>query len=141
MRIKRSEILKAIRTEKLKAGEFIHTKRFPTGDLDEYGSPFFKFRADKTCKVCAVGAVLRNKNIHDENIHYVAHNMFFVDNPIGSVDQNGDEKNALLQKHYLAALSIKFEKLAAKLGCGKRTKNALIRFVKANFPKTINVKL
>lgn len=129
MRIKRSEILKAIRTEKLKAGSFIHGKDV----VDEFG--YESYVTDKNCKVCAVGAVLRYKGIDSEDIDNFAGDVtgFYV-------GIEGDEFQELEDKNYLTALSVKFEKLAKKFGAGKRTRTKLVAFVKRHFPKTIAVK-
>lgn len=122
MLIKRREILKAIRTERLKAGSFIQ---------HSYGE-----YTDK-CKVCAVGAVLRQKGIDNNDIDTVA----YWATGDGDVTEHGNFKMALAEKNYLSALSIKFEQLALKYGCGVRTRNKLCNFVKKNFPKQIKVNL
>lgn len=122
MRITRKEVLKAIRTENLKEGS-------PISDRDGV--------LDKECKVCAVGAVLRQKGIDDESIHSTFYQVTFG---TYGVDGTGDEHKALRDKEYLGALSIKFEKLAANYGCGKRTRTRLTEFVKDNFPKQFNTR-
>lgn len=133
MRIKRSEILRAIRQEPLQYGNWIHDKN---GEQN----PFEQKEYDKTCKVCAVGAVLRQKGVKDEEINKRA-NEFLMCSFMPAPNEDGDEIEALKEKHYLSALSIKFEKLARRLGHGKRTRTRLAEFVKANFPKQFNVKI
>lgn len=125
MKVTRKQILQAIRTEPLKAGNWIHSK----GDTDPYLNI-----VDKTCKVCAVGAVLRTAGVPDIQIRSYG---FGINNSDRAISHKGDEKLELEYKNYLAALSIKFEKLARKLGAGKRTRDQLANFVKKNFPKTI----
>lgn len=116
MEITRRDILKAIRTEKLKAGSFVEIR------VDE-----------KPCKVCAVGAVLRNKGFQDQTISIIGDSLMMI-YPVSS---EGNEYEALDKKLYLNALSIKFEKLVESYGCGKRTREKLAEFVKDNFPKII----
>lgn len=122
MIITRREILKAIRTEKLKEGGFIHLNK------DELGY-------DDTCKVCAVGAVLRSAGVGNGSINIIAQLLLEA----GYYSDEGDEHTELEAKRYLNALSVKFEKLASVYGAGKRTKDKLAIFIKKYFPKTINV--
>jgi hypothetical protein len=133
MRITRSEVLKAIRTEPLRGGQWIFPKQ------DRHGQQVF----DKTCKVCAVGGLLRTKGIPDDEISVTLNDYMFYSDGVknGAVDECGDEKFALESKDYLTALSIKFEKLANKHGSGVHTRKKLAEFVKANFPKQFNVKI
>ena len=129
MRIKRSDILKAIRTEPLKAGNWIHEDLSSNTDEDFHSG----------CKVCAVGAVLRVKGISDEDIDFRAHEGL-MNLGVGCSEES-DEEFALEEKKYLNALSIKFEKLSRRLGNGKRTRAQLAAFVKKNFPKQFNVNI
>lgn len=126
MRIKRSDILKAIRTEPLKPDNWIHEDHVTDKPL--YNS---------SCKVCAVGAVLRQCGIPDNEISYRAR--FGLTGVFCGVSKDGNLEGALEAKLYLNALSIKFERLANRLGAGKRTRKQLADFVKKNFPKQFNV--
>lgn len=128
MRITRKEIIRVIRTERLKGGQWIQEDL--TNENDElYHSG---------CKVCAVGAVLRSKGVDNSDIDFRARTL--MDSAFGC-SESGDVEYALERKAYLNALSIKFETLAARLGAGKRTREQLIKFVKANFPKQFNVNI
>ena len=130
MRITRKEILKAIRTEKLQGGSFIEARRIS----NFYGRNEYVY--DSKCKVCAVGAILRQKGISDDKIQDTAYIATFL----SDVDDNGDLEVALEVKDYMGALSIKFERLYLSYGGGKRTKEKLAQFVKTNFPKEIRIK-
>lgn len=126
MRITRREILKAIRTERLQYGMFI------TPRLEDNN----RYVDDSFCKVCAVGAVLRQKGVPNHRIEDAAD----IVRIRGLVSSDGDEFEELKSKHYMNALSIRFEKLARKHGVGPKTKIKLSSFIKRHFPKTINVK-
>jgi hypothetical protein len=126
MKIKRREILEAIRTEKLLAGgSFIH------GRKDSLGNRII----DRNCKVCAVGALLRLKGIDSDLITLTAHD---ITGDYG-LTQDSNEFEALKKKQYINALSIRFERLYEKQGAGKKTRETLARFVKRHFPKEIRV--
>lgn len=134
MRITRREILKAIRTENLKGGTWIGARVNKDGDTV----------SDEKCTVCAVGGVLRAKGIACDLIDDVACDItrgFYGVAP--TTDDDGEEENsefdALKQKAYMNALSIRFERLYDKYGSGKKTREKLCRFVKRHFPKTIRV--
>lgn len=133
MIITRRDILKAIRTEKLKAGAFIETKKKwdVTNSVDVYYE-------DDTCKVCAVGAVLRQTGTSSETIEDRAYGITCQYGLTPRGDE-GDEFEAIKYNLYMNALSIRFERLAAEHGCGKKTRQKLAWFVKRHFPKTIKV--
>lgn len=127
MKIARKDVLKAIRTEKLRAGSFISGRIRADGKLVE----------DSRCKVCAVGAVLRQAGIPSEDIDNQAYNVLTLES---DWDDNGDEFKQLKDGNYLAALSVKFEKLAAKNGgVDPKTKSSLRNFVRRYFPKQFNM--
>ena len=95
---------------------------------------------DDECSVCAVGAVLRKAGIVGYLIASTA-----ASNLNSHFDYLGgasvmEVKAALQEGAFLNALSIKFEKLAKTYGVGKRTRDKLAAFVKANFPKEIEIK-
>lgn len=130
MKFTRKEILNAIRTENLGQKGFID---------DDF--PFAK-----NCKVCAVGALLRKKKVHDVKIERTAASLIELEQQASSgngfthsVASCGDEHMCLYNEFYLSALSIKFEKLASSYGCGKVTRSKLAKFVKDNFPKEFKV--
>lgn len=125
MKFTRRQVLEAIRFENLTAGNFYNRYHDASGK--------------NKCEVCAVGAVLQRAGVKPSKISDKAWKL--VGGGGQCVDQAGDELEALKEKNYLAALSIKFEKLADELGTGKRTRKILSNFVKANFPKEFtNVK-
>jgi len=127
MKITRREILKAIRTEKLNNGSFLTARR------DSYNNFWVE---DSLCKVCALGAVLRQKGISSHMINRAGGEV----RSFGEASSDGDEFLMLRKRLYLNALSIKFEKLAIEHGVDKKTKTKLAGFVKRHFPKTINMK-
>lgn len=118
MKFTRRDIIRAIRTEPMKAGSWVsYTTRTKDG----------------TCKVCAVGAVLRERGNTDGQICNLAWKIA----PNGTVE-NEEIPLLLKNKDYISALSAKFEYLARKYGNGKRTKEKLVDFVKSNFPVSFN---
>ena len=129
--ISRKDILQAIRTEPLLPGAWIHSR------FDDKKSMLV---LDDECPVCAVGAVLRKAGIVSYLIATTA--AFNVDSAFDYLGgANVEEMKAALQEGaYLNALSMKFEKLAKTYGVGKRTRDRLVKFVKANFPKEIEIK-
>lgn len=127
MRITRREIIRAIRTEKLIAGAFIQVR------FDDVECSWVK---DKKCKVCAVGAVLRHKGFHNSSINDLGG---LLTTDCGAL-RDSDEKESIAQCAYMSALSIKFEKLAKRHGCGAKTKELLIKFVKTNFPLQVTLR-
>jgi hypothetical protein len=126
MIITRKEILRAIRVENL-SGTYPISERYNG----------YTVVWDDKCKVCAVGAVLRQKGIDSQDITLA----FWYATGKSNCSKDADENDALKDQNYMAALSIKFEKLYRELGGGNRTKKALAEFVKANFPKQIKVKV
>lgn len=135
MRFKRSEILRAIRQEPLGNGHFILPKN-DNGEDDAWGGDVY----NNKCKVCAVGAVLRQKGVPDNKINERA-GTALINPGQNSVDETGDWREALEEKNYLVALSIKFEKLAMQNGTGKKTRKLLSEFVKRYFPLTFTQKI
>lgn len=130
MIITRKEILKAIRTENLRAGSPIELRWDARGlDLIE----------DEKCKVCAVGAVFRQIGIKSTNIESCFRSVVML--TTSNASEDGNQAQELRLKNYLAALSIKFEKLATSYGCGKKTRTKLAEFVKVNFPEEIRVRI
>jgi hypothetical protein len=123
MKITRKQVLEAIRTEKLKPDHFVH---------GEYDSANSVTVFSPGCKVCAVGAVLRQAGVSNEDMDYRAYSLIGG----GNYCSGDDEYVELANKNYLAALSIKFENLAKKNGgAGPKTKASLRNFVRRHFPK------
>lgn len=118
MIITRKDVIKAIKKESLKRGDFVHDYY-----KDQFGN--WKEKNDPNCKVCAVGAVLRNKGYSNKQINVT------VDNFAG--DWTGDWRTELQCENYLAALSSRFE----QSGGGKK----LVEWVKKHMPKQFKVKL
>ena len=127
MKITRREILKAIRTEKLVGGEGVIEARYDLIHSREI--------VDEKCRVCAVGAVLRQKGIDSYSMSHRFNEV--VGYGVNSSD-TGDLDQAFKNKNYMCALSIKFEQLAKSKGVGPKTKEKLCGWVKANFPKVID---
>ena len=134
MIITRRDILKAIRTENLQGGSFIHG-RLVEGEISKV--------MDSYCSVCAVGAVLRNKGLEGVEIYDTACRITSGTAIIRRDSFN--ELKAIKKKKWLNALSIRFEHLVDKQSSRtngvptKKTKENLIRFVKRHFPKQIKV--
>lgn len=132
MKITKREVLKAIRTEPLKPGFWMHADK----------------RYFKNCSVCAVGAVLRNrievKSVYPTMLVDVFNRK--VCNIMDSESSNytvslgvGELDNILNQGLYLTALSNKFEALAEKYKTMRTVRKHLEIFVKKNFPKEFEV--
>lgn len=127
--ITRRETLHAIRTEPLKAGKWASNEEGNEGK----------------CSVCAVGAVLRKAGLDDACINQFGNRMIinFKNVTALSVYSKKDE-NEKIEEHldndrFLQALSLKFECQAKRTGAGKRTRTILADFIKANFPKKIEL--
>lgn len=133
--LKRSDIIKALKVEKLKPGSFFHHK-------SEYNVTL------KTCSVCAIGAIIRQKfksklPTLDETYPYLAkvltqHYYMAEDNL----------QLELSKQNYLGALSIKFERMDGLTDLYKKDgtlnakgKRELIEWVEENIPATISVKV
>lgn len=127
MKIKRSTVLKAIRHEPLKYGDWIY------GRCDSKGN----FVVDKKCQVCAVGATLRVAGVKPTAISEYARRLL-LNTLSGVASYLGDEKAELEAGNYLMALSIKFEKLAVYNGAGNKTRRLLSNWVKKNLPAVIS---
>lgn len=119
MEISKEQIIQALETEPLKAGEWAS----PDG------------LSDQPCEVCAVGAVLRAANWSDDRIRTEAVSL------VGNCFIGSDNtESALGAGNYLGALSSYFERIYPKSGATHETRAALVRFVKEYFPPTINIK-
>jgi hypothetical protein len=127
MRFTRREVLKAIRVEKLVGGR---------GPIEaRWGSYDRGYVYDGKCRVCAVGAVLRQKGIDGYDIPSTFNGIVYVQ----SARASGNLEGALSDKDWLGALSIKFERLYQQKGAGKVTRKELALFVKKHFPVTFSV--
>jgi hypothetical protein len=136
IRIKREDVINAIKTEPLRGGQFFHGVGY----------------AISTCDVCAVGAVLRQafnkRNIDKEltnNTGFLATKNYTI----------GSEKNALADKNYLGALSCKFEDMCDKgakrngftvvmshsYNVTQSTRKSLVKWVKKNLPSYFMVEV
>lgn len=121
MKFTRRQVLEAIRFENLVGGGQIG---FCSPAREDY---------KKECEVCAVGGVLRRAGVDPELIDNTAWNLLGGYNT--HPGKSGDLEEALNNKNYLLALSVKFEQVADKFGTGKRTRTILANFVKKEFPK------
>jgi len=130
--ITKKEVLQAIKTEPLTSGNWVK--------LDDK-----KRFNDKTCSVCAVGAVLRKAGLGNQAINDFgdALAMQGVVAPDSYLESEGyveaEIQDYLDTEKYLHALSYKFEYQANKTGVGKRTRNILAKFVEVNFPDKIKL--
>jgi hypothetical protein len=127
MKFTRKEVLRAIDTENLKAGTFIYTR-----DNKPY----------EECKVCIVGALVREKMNKDNSPMFLEdicndltnHNVFGVCHfYMYALDE------ILKEKEYLQALSIKFEFLCKKYKTMKPVRRLLKEWVKTNIPVSFEV--
>lgn len=118
MIITKKDVLKAIRTENLTSGQFIEPK-----------FDFSKEVFDSTCKVCAVGAVLRTIGVEDQDINDTACD-------ITSITGSGHAIPELLKrKDYMSALSCKFESMArGSKSFSVKKRLELCVWVKTNLP-------
>lgn len=137
--IKLTTVVKALETEVLKAGQWFH---YQGDDKKQY----------KTCKVCAVGAVLRQcsvltyalkEGISPSNIANRAIRIGSLsDYEISSEATWADINNLLNAKLYLGALSAFFEstmKYERTNTPTKRVRKLLVSFVKRTFAKQFEV--
>jgi len=110
-RVKRRTIIKALRKEKLRRGEFFHGE-------------------EEGCKVCAVGAVLRFASFEKW-----MRNHGFDCSGVGGTSVEGDArgnwKDGLKIKDWMGSLSSYFE--------ARNSKEKCIAFVKKYFPKQIKI--
>lgn len=139
--VTRRTVIKALRTEKLRANNFFHT--------------------DNTlskCAVCAVGAVLRSsltqEQLRDADGYNATRGVYSGCDTEKEVQEK--TRCEINEGNYLGALSVYFESLArrfARKGRGERAnleqveavnwtsrrREKLVDFVKKNFPKTIEI--
>ena len=130
--ITKQQVLKALRNEPLEGGQF--------------------FANDKpNCNVCAVGAVLREVSFETwfkkMDIRFTVSRVVGDMVWLGGFSHIGDWRQALKDKQYLSALSIKFEKLLTSAdGYGTqnvtpRRRQIMIDFVERYFPTSFTVTL
>lgn len=137
MRITKEEIIKALETEPLAQGKFIYHPKC------EAWVETLVFTSNPECKVCAVGAVLRNKlpigSLHwfyNKVVNLTKYSKFEEDaeDSFDSIDLFID--SLIEQEDYLSALSVFFEDQPKELA-----RENTIEFVKDNFPEEIEVNL
>lgn len=136
MRVTRKQIIKALRTEPLGAqGNFIQG-------------------TDKTCRVCAVGAVLRATYKDDDKVWRIGEELVRGTYVSGNYHPyngyTGSEKRKVVEAacaeqaltNPLAALSSLYEYRLQKMMTTRITKalrESLVNFVKKHFPKEVTV--
>jgi hypothetical protein len=98
MRITRGQVLKAIKKEKLRPGQWVWD------------------HVDPKCEVCAVGAVLRNAGMAPTDIDWSAPRIC----QYKFVQGDGSIPAQLRRGNYLGALSMKFERLCEMTPMGGR---------------------
>lgn len=141
--ITKEQVIKALKTEPLKAGNWITLGRSgPDGEWIEYD--------DSSCPVCAVGAVLRNTL--DEKKYRITDAAWYIftgQNTIGQGDTELELLESLTGPH-IVRLSQYFEglwSLARKRGRNwdlsrhqiYRIRKKMIAFVEKNFPESIEL--
>lgn len=135
--VSRSMIVKALKTENLKAGTWVTSKN------------------KKVCGVCAVGSVVRQLGFKGDKIEKVCEALVknCVTDSHNTSSANVEIENEIDNGNYLNALSMKFEHMAGKLAevlgidytdSSELTlqqveilRKPLIDWVKNNFPETI----
>lgn len=125
--IKRRQVIKALRTEKLATGQwFRHDSGATQGSYWD-------------CSVCAVGAVMREVSIlkwceeQGQPPNHIADRL-----ALGAC-WDDDVDVYLQRKQYLSALSAKFETLCNRRGVTKKHREVLVEWVKKNFPVEFEV--
>jgi hypothetical protein len=120
--IKKSQVIKALKTEKLKRGQWFY--------INDYVSTL---PPTLTCKVCAVGAVLRQVSFvkwaikNNVNWGYLGDSATNNSECLRGDDAKEEIELELNNKNYLAALSNYYE--------SGHTRKQCIEWVKKNFPK------
>lgn len=119
---KKEEILKAIRTEKLKRGQFFHDSLYPKDPVAQ------------TCKVCAVGAIMRSKlHKYPSDISLAGLGARMINFQLLWSD-TAQIPRLIEDKNYLGALSSYFETVSER-------KCDLVKFINKHFPKSITVEI
>jgi len=118
MKITRSDVLRAIAKEPLKPGAYVRSDGKDPGD----------------CSVCAVGAVLRYKGLHNDRLQsagdYVTQGKAVIDFAPGR-SWHTTVETELEKKNYLGALSCFYEKIAPSRS---RIRDRLRKWVQENLP-------
>lgn len=125
IKITKSQLLDAIETEPLRAGDII--KKVGSEDYND-------------CEVCAVGAILRRKLTHINEVNKLTEVAFSYLDQYGYYCAGYIRRvpNLLKSKKYLNALSVKFENLS-ETNSILETRKKLSRWVKRNFPESFTV--
>lgn len=114
MKVTKDEVVRALLTEPLLAPNY--------------------FADVISCRVCAVGAVLRNcAKMSDKEINHYGDNLMKVDYDITSYASVRDVKEALEAGNHMAALSAYFE------GIARGNREETVQFVLDNFPSEIEI--
>jgi len=135
MKFNKTDVIRALETERLGSGEFV---------VDDTAN----------CKVCAVGAIFRQKGFDNEKIHRIGNKLMNsgrvtprrCDGP--SMNSKRYLKEASLgalyelsNKRCLNAISIMFEAYSEVYRTDKAIRNNTIKWVKANIPNTFSQKV
>lgn len=132
--ITKKQVVKALKEEPLRSGKFIAVYNDEGERIYFYdNTPAKKLN----CKVCAVGAVLRQKNLSPSEISDVT---LFLD--VISRDSLEMLPTLLKEKRYLEALSVKFESYLGDddVEPTYEQRRNMIRWVERNFPNRFEYK-
>lgn len=148
MKIKRSQIIKALKTEPLQSNYWIQVDYgYYQEDHPEMMNIHNKIAKQLKCVVCAVGAVLRGctkktvDQIENYGFRLSRHDLEGLQTTIEWENISKSQiRELVMDKKYMAALSGYFESTIPKTGAyGKRHRERLVRFVKKNFPAEIKI--
>lgn len=128
MYVTKQQILDAIKSENLIGGHGPINSRYDLFNRIEI--------YDNKCSVCAVGAVLRHTGVaNGTQINYV----FSAVTKGADADDLASVGQALKDKNWMAALSIKFEQLCLENITMATLRKRIANFVKRNFPSRVKL--
>lgn len=150
--VSKQRIINAIKKEKLKAGYWLASKEMIQSAENYEGSSKFDDIGRKTpiaqkdCMVCAVGAVFRsvcakNSMIFDIDRHITGQDIEpYIYGAVSEAHAISRAQMLIDDEKYMSALSSYFEWLDENTNHKPyRIKEKLIKFVKDNFPKNIEL--
>ena len=138
LKIKKAQVIKALRTEPLEKGNWIDIS---PKDYEQFERSPLLVASAFDCKVCAVGAVLRSTGLTPMEILRVGGNLSLsYGYNVFRDARHGDIDNLLIKGNYLGALSCYFESTIPLRGSyGLKHRERLVQFVEKNFPGYIEV--
>lgn len=137
--ISKNVILKALKTERLTAGHWIYVPGERKSDL---WSDRLRSQPAKNCKVCAVGAVIRNavsKKSIVKDINALASRRTGFSYCDYSFKTEERAKEYIENGNYMDALNTLFEGSYDKLKNMREVRSIMVKFVKENFPEKIEL--